>query len=463
MVFLALMTTHHDDTICALSTTPGTSALAVIRVSGTSAIAAVNSLFSKEIDIGSGRTVHYGTLLHNDELIDDVVVTVFRNPASFTGEDIVEISCHGSPYIQKRILEVLVQQGVRMANAGEFSMRAFLNGKMDLSQTEAVADLIASNSRTAHDVAIKQMRGGFSTEIAALREQLIHFVSLIELELDFSEEDVEFANREQLAELLQKVLNTVSSLSDSYSLGNVIKDGIPVAIVGVPNVGKSTLLNTLLNENKAIVSEVPGTTRDAIEDTLDIDGVLFRFIDTAGIRDTGDEVELIGIERTFDKVREASIILYLIDANSSDTNEINKLTEQFSDNLSPDKEMIVVANKMDLDAANETKFGAIENVCFISAINGNGVNELKHRLLNYHNLELLNNESNIVTNVRHYEALVNAKVALQTAQQGLESGLSQDLLATDIKSALHHLSAIIGDVGVEELLDSIFSKFCIGK
>lgn len=458
-----MLPTHHNDTICALSTAPGMGAIAVIRVSGPEAIALVNRLFSKDLGEAASHTAHYGTLTENGETLDEVVVTLYKGTRSFTGEDTVEVSCHGSVYIQQRILQALTNAGGRMAQPGEFSMRAFMNGKMDLSQTEAIADLIAARSKTAQQLALHQLKGGFSSEIKKLREELVNFASLIELELDFAEEDVEFANRDQLEQLLVKVLQVVTDLANSFSLGNVIKDGIPVAIVGVPNVGKSTLLNVLLREDRAIVSDIPGTTRDSIEDVMDIDGILFRFIDTAGIRDTGDEVELKGIERTFDKVRNADIILYLVDAHNTDKEEIEELVNRFSESLSPDKEFVVVANKMDKEDAGTHKFDGLENVCFISALKGEGIQELTDRLLSYHSLGMLESGSTIVTNARHYEALVNAKVALTSAQTALTSGLSQDLLAIDIRKALHHLSEIIGDVSTDDLLDNIFSKFCIGK
>lgn len=454
-------------TICALSTAPGSGAIAVIRVSGPASVAVVNGVFSKEISNAGGYTAHYGQIQREGVIIDDVVLTVFRSPQSFTGEDSVEIACHGSKYIQQQLLQLLYEHGCDPATPGEFTKRAFLNGKMDLSQAEAVADLIASESAAAHRLAMYQMKGGFSGEIGKLRDQLIHFASMIELELDFSEEDVEFADRTQLRTLVVGIRSIVTRLVDSFAFGNVIRNGIPVAIVGVPNVGKSTLLNALLNEEKAIVSEIAGTTRDSIEDVMMINGVEFRFIDTAGLRETNDIVENIGIERTWKKVNEADILLYLVDAVDSSSEEIEKVVKGFREKVGNEsKKLIVVANKTDKtpDTGNlSNKFGSIPEVIFISAKQGTNIDMLKEALFSYVSSNSFFGQDTVVTNARHHAALQRAQLALQEVEQGMDAGLTGDLLAEHLRMALFHLGEITGQINTEDLLGNIFSKFCIGK
>ncbi|TVR40011.1 MAG: tRNA uridine-5-carboxymethylaminomethyl(34) synthesis GTPase MnmE [Cryomorphaceae bacterium] len=453
-----------DDTICALSTPPGVGALAVIRMTGPKAVDVVQAHFSKALSSKPAPAVFYGTFQHEDELIDDVVLTLFRAPASYTGQDTVELSCHGSPYIRQRILQVLLNSGARLAEPGEFTLRAYLNGKMDLSQAEAVADLIASESAGAHKLAMQQMRGGFSIEINRLREQLIDFASLIELELDFSEEDVEFADRSQLSALLSEIQSLIRNLMDSFALGNVIKNGIPVAIVGEPNVGKSTLLNALLNEERAIVSEIPGTTRDTVEDEIQMNGLVFRFIDTAGIREATDHVEKLGIVRTFEKIASASVVLYMIDSVRRDTeqlqhewDEIRRATE------AGNQQVIVIVNKTDRAAPNLEGLKMYETypVISISAREKQQLDELKDALCAF--ADQHDTGSLVVTNARHYEALKNASNALSDAAHAMEQGISGDLLATDIRKALHHLGEITGQISTDDLLGNIFSRFCIGK
>lgn len=460
----------HNDTIIALATASGAGAIAVLRVSGTEALSISNTLFksihNKQLINQPTHTVHLGHIIDGKRVLDEVLVSVFKNPQSYTGEDIVEISCHGSSYIQQEILQLFIRKGCRAANAGEFTLRAFLNGKMDLSQAEAVADLIASDSAAAHQIALQQMRGGFSSEIKNLRQELLNFASLIELELDFSEEDVEFADRQQFEDLLQRIVKVLKYLIDSFSTGNVIKNGVPIAIVGAPNVGKSTLLNALLNEEKAIVSNIAGTTRDAIEDEMTIEGVKFRFIDTAGIRQTDDTVEAIGIEKTFEKIAQSQVVLQLFDGSeiskvtySEIKNKIDKNTSQY-----PDKQQLIIVNKMDASNTNAVK------KCFeqydyltISAKTGEGVEALKHHLLGLVQMGKLHNNDTIITNARHYDALRQALDNIQKVQHGLQTGLSGDLLAIDIREALHHFGRITGEISTDDLLGNIFANFCIGK
>jgi tRNA modification GTPase len=398
------------------------------------------------------------------QLVDEVLVSVFKGPNSYTGENIVEISCHGSNYIQQQILQLLIKKGCRTAEPGEFTFRAFMNGKMDLSQAEAVADLISSSNEKSHDLALSQMRGGFSSEIQALRKELIKFASLIELELDFSSEDVEFADRKELDGLLNKLKMVLRKLVDSFALGNVLKNGIPVAIVGEPNVGKSTLLNALLNEDRAIVSEIAGTTRDTIEDELVIDGMSFRFIDTAGIRETNDTIESIGIEKTFDKIKQSKVVLYLFDASTANSEmvhaEILKLEEHTNG-----KQLIAVANKVDKGdlPSIESSFGDLPNVLFISAKHKNNVERLKELLTEKVKQGLLNNDDVIISNSRHFEALTKALEHVVLVQEGLGIGVSGDLLAMDIRQSLHYLGEVTGEITTDDLLDSIFRDFCIGK
>ena len=457
------------DNICALATASGLGAIAIIRVSGPDAIVLCDPLFEskkkgKRLSDQSSHTVHLGTFVKDGHLIDEVLVTVFKGPHSYTGENVVEISCHGSTFIQQQIIQTLLNQGCRTAEAGEFTFRAFMNGKMDLSQAEAVADLISSSNEKSHHLALSQMRGGFSGEIQALREELIKFASLIELELDFSTEDVEFADRSQLQGLLNRLKQVLRKLIDSFALGNVLKNGIPVAIVGEPNVGKSTLLNALLNEERAIVSEIAGTTRDTVEDEIVIEGMSFRFIDTAGIRDTQDQIESIGIEKTFEKINQAKVVLYLFDASSASyekvIEELTKLKRS-----AEGKQLIAIANKVDRgDAAQiKTTFGDLDQVLFISAKVKANVDRLKVLLTEKVKQGLLSNDDVIVSNSRHYEALSQALNHVVQVQEGLESDISGDLLAMDIRQSLFHLGEITGEITTDDLLDSIFRDFCIGK
>ncbi len=454
----------YSDNIIALATPSGIGAIAVIRISGPEAISIVASKFKhlgkKNLQNQKSHTIHLGHIVDDSKVLDKVLISIFKSPSSYTGENVVEISCHGSPYIQQQIIQLFLRNGCRMAAAGEFTLRAFLNGKMDLSQAEAVADLIASDSEAAHRIAMQQMRGGFSNEIKELRQELLNFASLIELELDFSQEDVEFADRTQFNTLLDKITQVLKNLIDSFALGNVIKNGIPVAIVGKPNVGKSTLLNALLNEERAIVSEIAGTTRDTVEDQISIDGINFRFIDTAGIRKTTDKVEKIGIARAYEKIQEAQLVLYLIDVHE----EIQQAVQDLKDRY-PKKELLVVANKVDM--LSESEIASLKNqysnVLFISAKKNEGVETLKNRLLQLSNTGALGKNDTIVTNNRHYDALLKALEAIQKVKVAMDEELASDLMAIDIREALFHLGEITGAVSTDDLLGNIFSNFCIGK
>ncbi len=465
-------------TITAISTPPGMGAIAVIRLSGDEAIAIADKVFrspkeDKKLKNQKANTLHFGTITDNGEIIDEVVVALFRAPHSFTGEDIVEISCHGATYIQQKILELLIRNGARMALPGEFTQRAFLNGKMDLSQAEAVADLIASQSEAARKVALQQMRGGFSNKLVNLRNELLQFITLVELELDFSEEDVEFADRSQLKEIVGKISVMLGKLINSFSLGNAIKNGIPVAIVGHTNAGKSTLLNTLLNEDRAIVSEIHGTTRDVIEDTISIDGITFRFIDTAGIRSTGDEIERLGIERTYSKLKKASVVMLMLDVNDPDE-KIHSAIEDVKKRMdNSSQKLIVVINKIDLldDKEVENRFDRKEfreltgtdAIVPISAKHHKNIEQLNTELLKTVNTAALDNNEVIVTNARHYEALKKSHEAILRVADGLDSGISGDLLAQDIREVLYYLGEITGTISTDEVLGNIFKNFCIGK
>ncbi|MGG7036486.1 MAG: tRNA uridine-5-carboxymethylaminomethyl(34) synthesis GTPase MnmE [Flavobacterium sp.] len=468
----------NQDTIVALATPSGAGAIAVIRISGKDAIGIASAVFQsvsgKSLTKQKSHTIHLGHITDEGKIYDQVLLSLFKNPNSYTGEDVVEISCHGSIFIQQQIIQLLLRKGCRMAQAGEFTLRAFLNGKLDLSQAEAVADLIASDNEASHQIAMQQMRGGFSNEIAKLREELLNFASLIELELDFAEEDVEFADRTQFKELLNRIEFVLKRLIDSFAVGNVIKNGIPVAIVGEPNVGKSTLLNALLNEERAIVSDIAGTTRDTIEDELVIDGIGFRFIDTAGIRETKDVVESIGIKKTFEKIEQAQVILYLLDsselrvASSKFITEIEKIINQF-----PLKPLLIIFNKIDtidktdlensINTFNSKLQTRNSKLITISAKNKQGIEELKSQLLSFVNTGALRNNETIVTNTRHYDSLLKALEEIQKVQWGLQSGLSSDLIAIDIKEALYQFGMITGQVTNDELLGNIFANFCIGK
>lgn len=462
----------YNDTIVALATPAGVGAIAIIRLSGVKAIDIATSMFTsisgKPLNQQNSHTIHLGHVMDGDRIIDQVLASIFKNPHSYTGEDVVEFSCHGSHYIQQEIIQYALRMGCRMATPGEFTLRAFLNGKMDLSQAEAVADLISSDSEASHQLAIQQMRGGFSNEIKNLRDELLNFASLIELELDFAEEDVEFADRTQFQTLISKITKVLKRLIDSFAMGNVLKNGIPIAIVGEPNVGKSTLLNALLNEDRAIVSDIAGTTRDSIEDEISIGGVGFRFIDTAGIRETIDVIEGLGIQKTFEKIEQAQVVIFLVDcvkllktdSTSQIMVEIEKVKNKF-----PNKPVLILANKVDLilTQEKETLGSSMENMLFISAKTGYGVEKLKTTLLDFVNTGALRNNETIVTNTRHYDALLKALAEIQKVQEGIDSGLSGDLLAIDIRQALYHFGEITGEISNDELLGNIFANFCIGK
>lgn len=452
---------HHtlDETICALSTPQGVGGIAVIRVSGKDALAIVDRTLDRSLALSEGYRAHFARLMSAGRILDEVVAVVFRGPHSYTGEDTVELSVHGSLYIQQKALEVLQQAGARLATPGEYTMRAYLNGKLDLSQAEAVADLIAVETEAAHQQAIHQMRGGFSAQINRLRDQLIEFASLVELELDFSEEDVEFADRTRLRTLLDEIERVVTHLIDSFALGNAIKNGVPVAILGAPNAGKSTLLNALLNEDRAIVSPIAGTTRDTVEDHMVIEGVRYNFIDTAGIRDTTDEIEQMGIARSFAKAQSAQIVVLLCDGVQTEPQAFEDFVERVQAHAGKDKHYIRVVNKYDQMQAPH--FG--EGVLYISAKNGIGVDALKAQIAACMQLGSLQTGQTIVTNARHHQALVKALAALKDIQLGMEQGITSDFLAVDIRKTLHHLGEIVGKVQADDLLNSIFSKFCIGK
>lgn len=454
--------TSNEDTIVALATPQGTGAIAVVRLSGKEAIEIANNVFfGKDLLKQKSHTVHFGTIRDNIKVIDEVLVSIFIAPKSFTKENIVEVSCHGSGYIIKQIIQVLLKNGARLARAGEFTKRAFLNGQFDLAQAEAVADLIASDSEVSHEAALKQMRGGFSLEIKRLREELIHFASMIELELDFVEEDVEFASREDLAILINKIVKTLSQLIQSFNLGNVIKNGVPTVIAGKPNVGKSTLLNALLNEERAIVSEIAGTTRDLIEDEINLGGVNFRFIDTAGIRETTDKIEAIGVARTHARMKEASLIIYMFDLSQESFEDIqNDIIKLSSLNIP----FIKLGNKADqAKAPLLSELQSISDIIYISAEKKENLEELKDKLLEIINLETFKTGNTIVTNARHYQSLIQTRQSLEDVLTGLSREITNDFLALDIRHALHHLGEITGEITNEDLLDNIFSKFCIGK
>jgi len=460
-----------NDSIIALATPSGIGAISVIRISGEDAINIVskkfNSISGKKLKNQKTHTIHLGHIIENNRIIDEVLVSVFKNPSSYTGENVVEISCHGSSYIQQEIIQLFLKNGCRMADNGEFTMRAFLNGKMDLSQAEAVADVIASNSSASHQLAIQQMRGGITNELKDLRTKLLDFAALIELELDFSGEDVEFADRTIFKELVVTISSVLKKLIDSFSFGNAMKNGIPVAIIGEPNVGKSTLLNSLFNEEKAIVSEIAGTTRDAIEDELIIEGVAFRFIDTAGIRQTNDIVESIGIKKTFEKAENAQLLIFLIDSNkfvgskSSFLEEIKIIKNRF-----PNKRLLLIANKIDSLPEKQRKeiTTSVKDILLLSAKEKIGITTLLKELTSLVNRGALSNNETIVTNSRHFEALNNALNAINSVQEGIDLKISTDLFSIDIRECLRHLGNITGEYDVDkDILGHIFSNFCIGK
>ena len=467
-------TPYTDDTIVALATATGVGAISVIRLSGKEAIELADKVFKtlngKPLSEAPSHTVHLGTIKNENQVIDECLATIFKGKKSYTGEPVVEFSCHGSAYITQEVIKLCLANSARLAQAGEFTKRAFLNGKLALNQAEAVADLIASDSEAAHQVALQQMRGGFTSEIEDLRQELLNFASLIELELDFSEEDVEFADRSQFEQLLKRIKTTLQSLIQSFSAGNAIKNGIPVAIVGKPNAGKSTLLNTLLNEERAIVSDIAGTTRDTIEETLHIDGFTFRFIDTAGIRDTKDQIEAIGVEKAKEKIKKAQIVLYLYNEKENTTDEVIHFV---TENYHKEAKFILLHNKIeDLQEVitpfdNEILASIPEEYIFsqlkISAKENINIDELK-KILSLYVKNLSPSAGNtIITNIRHYEALNNALQALEKVEEGMQIHLSGDLLAIDIRETLYHLGSITGAVSNDELLGNIFSRFCIGK
>lgn len=463
---------QNNDTICAISTAYGVGGIAVIRISGKDASGIVAHVWSgADLETMKSHTAHFGKIIdESGELLDEVVLTLFRAPNSFTGEDVVEIACHGSLWIQQQMINLLIKNGCRMAMGGEFTQRAFLNGKMDLSQAEAIADVIASSSKASHRIALNQMRGGFSRELNSLREQLLEFVSLMELELDFSEEEVEFADRSRLILLAENIDKVISRLADSFSVGNAIKNGIPVAIVGETNAGKSTLLNALLHDEKAIVSNIHGTTRDVIEDTITIGGIMFRFIDTAGIRETHDEIESLGIKRTFRKLDEASIVIWMIDGTTP-----TALIKDMSGNILSridEKSLVVIVNKKDIlsNEQAEAMRKQLENILpssahllFISAKRNENISALEQLLIKEAHMPDNQSSDIIVTNARHYDALVKAQESIERAIDGLKSGISGDFVSQDIRECMHHLGEITGQISPTDILSTIFSRFCIGK
>lgn len=456
---------HHklsgwDDTIAAIATPPGIGAIGVLRLSGDKAFDIIQPLFpAKKLRDQPANTLHVGYLKDGETVLDEVVISIFKKPHSYTGEDVIEISCHGSPFVQQQVLDALIRHGARLAKPGEYTQRAFLNNKLDLAQAEAVGDLIASNTVASQNAALKNMRGGFSGLLKELREELIKFSSLIELELDFSEEDVEFADRDKFSNLIDEISFTVNRLKESFKLGNVIKNGVSVAIVGKPNAGKSTLLNTLLNENRAIVSDIAGTTRDTIEEIINIHGILFRLIDTAGIREhTQDIIEDMGVLKSKEKIKQADIVLYLFDVNDMDAGELSRIVEEIKEQNS---NLMVVANKADI--FEKDLHAQFANEIFISAKSGLGVEELKNMLFALAGGAGINNENVVVTNARHYAALAEVSTTLHEIKTGLRNNISGDLLSIDINRCLHFLGEITGEITNEDRLDYIFSKFCIGK
>jgi tRNA modification GTPase len=455
----------NQETIIALATPNGLGAISVIRISGLNAISVTEKLFkpkgNKKLSNQKSHTVHLGHLMKNSHELDEVLVTLFKGPHSYTGENTIEISCHGSTFIQQEIIDLFIENGIRVANPGEFTLRAFINGKMDLNQAEAVADLIASENEGSHKLAMEQMKNGFSNDLKKLRAELLHFSSMIELELDFSQEDVEFAERSEFKKLTVKIQTELEKLIDSFKSGNVLKNGISVAIAGKPNAGKSSLLNTLLNEDKAIVSDIPGTTRDSIEDSLVIDGINFRFTDTAGLRETEDIIESKGIEKTKEKINNARILIYLFDSNDTTFNEINSDMKSFK---REDLSVLLVRNKVDLKNTNQNLINQLEKfeIIEISANNIDSVSSLKKRLVN--EINILNPYTDtVISNSRHYEALMKALKAIKEVNMGLKSDISGDLLSVDIRKSIEHLAEITGEITNDDVLGNIFANFCIGK
>ena len=458
-----------SDTICAIATPPGIGAIAVIRLSGPETFKICSEIFrshnGKSFESLKPRMAHFGVLRSKEQIVDEVLCTLFKAPSSYTGEDSAEISCHGSSFIQQQIIALLLSTGARMAQGGEFTLRGFRNGKFDLAQAEAVADLIAADSNTSRDLALMQMRGGYSSRIAELRKMLVNFAALIELELDFSEEEVEFADRRQLAALLDNLKDEIINLSASFAVGNVMKKGIPVAIIGKPNTGKSTLLNALLNEEKAIVSDIPGTTRDVIEDTISINGHSFRFIDTAGLRESQNTIETIGIERTVEKIQQAEVILHIFDVSTTNPEELKEEIDQFRKHLlDKSKRWILIANKIDRMDSIPSVFRDLVDLetIFISAKRKENINLITDMLANIVTQHEVHDKA-IVSSLRHYEALMKALEAIEAVERGFENQVPSDLIAIDIRQALHYLGSITGEVTTDEILGTIFGKFCIGK
>ena len=465
-IFANYMTTN--STICALSTPQGSGAIAVIRISGKDTFKIVSGIFksksNKKLDVQNGYSIHLGSIIEKEEIIDEVLISIFRSPRSFTGEDMVEISCHGSQFIQSKILQLLINNGAQMASPGEFTMRAFMNGKMDLTQAEAIADIINSKTKASHKVAMNQMKGGITEELRTLREKLLNFTSLIELELDFSEEDVEFANRTEFKALVYEIKSKIERLVNSFQLGNAIKEGIPVVIAGKPNVGKSTLLNHLLNEEKAIVSEIEGTTRDVIEDVVNIEGFLFRFIDTAGLRETIDTIEKLGIDRTHKNIDKADIVLFMIDAsekNDSIMAQVSNLTAETKEKT------ILVFNKVDKLEKNNSlpniDYFPEDKQVAISAYNGNGINNLIKCLLSQKTLNNYDENEVLISNTRHFDVLSKSLASIARVEDGIQQGIPTDLIAIDIRETLYHLGEVTGTITTDEVLGNIFKNFCIGK
>ncbi len=452
------------DTIVALATPAGTGAIGIIRLSGPEAISIASSVFKgKDLSKQASHTLHFGKITNGKVVIDEVLASIFVAPHSYTKENSVEFSCHGSAYIIAQIIKLLISKGARMAKAGEFTMRAFLNGQLDLSQAEAVADLIASQNAASHQIAMNQMRGGFSSELQALRTELINFASLVELELDFSEEDVELANRAQMKNLILQILKVITRLINSFELGNVIKNGIPVVIAGKPNVGKSTLLNALLNEERAIVSEIAGTTRDTIEDEMSIQGLRFRFIDTAGIRETDDVIEAKGVARSMEKINSSAVILYVYDASQTSLSELQTIILEFKPILEKNNStLFLVENKSDKNTETPYQIEGLRHIQ-ISALLKTGMQKIENELVKLVDIAALESGQSIVSNLRHAEALQNAATALEKVLNGIDNSITSDFLAMDIKQALCHLGEITGSISTDDLLDNIFSKFCIGK
>lgn len=452
-----------DDTIVALATPQGIGAIGVIRVSGKNTFSILNELFpSKDLSVQASHTLHVGYLKEGEQVLDEVVLSLFKGPKSYTGEDVIEISCHGSPFIQEQVMGAITKRGARLAKPGEFTQRAFLNGKLDLAQAESVADLIASNTEASRKTALNNMRGGFSSDLKQLREQLIRFSAMIELELDFSQEDVEFADRKELKALIAELHSSTQQLIRSFSLGNVIRNGVQVAIIGKPNAGKSTLLNALLNENRAIVSDIAGTTRDTIEEVININGILFRLVDTAGIREhTSDVIEQIGVEKSLEKMNASDIVLYLFDINDISVEELKVLEKNLKEK---NIQYLLVANKIDTAESSQVQsISYFPSAIFISAKSNTGIEILKQALTQKAISGEVNTEATIVTNARHHDALVKLSQSLEEVQSGIDSQIPGDLLALDIRQCLHYLGLITGEITNEDQLDFIFSKFCIGK